>query len=119
MIESLPLLKEKIHHKQVLKTLQGIIEQTKKKSDTKSVCLELEEKIKELLEGSENIETNDNILMPPPTTLLQQKSRTGTQKDSDEDENDSDTDLDPQPVTKRILTCRNYILTISILKDSI
>ncbi|KAF7403509.1 hypothetical protein HZH68_006303 [Vespula germanica] len=118
LIESLPLLKEKIHHKQVLKTLQGIIEQTKKKSDTKSVCLELEEKIKELLEGSENIETNDNILMPPPTTLLQQKSRTGTQKDSDEDENHSDTDLDPQPVTKRILTSRKTRKKIRIYKDN-
>lgn len=117
MIESLPLLKDKIHHKQVLKTLQGIIEQTKKKSDTKSVCLELEEKIKELLEGSENTETNDNILMPPPT-MLKKKSHMGRQKDSDEEEN-SDTDLDPQPVTRRNRARRNYILTIFILKDSI
>lgn len=117
MIESLPLLKDKIHHKQVLKTLQGIIEQTKKKSDTKSVCLELEEKIKELLEGSENTETNDNILMPPPT-MLKKKSRMGRQKDSDEEEN-SDTDLDPQPIARRNCTRRNYILTIFVLKDSI
>ncbi|XP_035722862.1 condensin complex subunit 1-like [Vespa mandarinia] len=118
LIESLPLLKDKIHHKQVLKTLQGIIEQTKKKSDTKSVCLELEEKIKELLEGSENTETNDNILMPPPKTLLQQKSRMGRQKDSEEDENYSDTDIDSQPITKKNLTPSHTRKKIRVSKDN-
>ncbi|KAK2584063.1 hypothetical protein KPH14_006510 [Odynerus spinipes] len=104
LIECLPLLKDKIYHKQVFKTLQGIIEQTKKKPDAKDVCLELEEKIKQLLEGSENVETpetNDNTLMPPPPSLSRKKTRKVSQKDSEEDDSCSDSDSDSQPAIKK------------------
>ncbi|KAI4480327.1 hypothetical protein M0804_010325 [Polistes exclamans] len=101
LIESLPLLKDKIHHKPVLKTLQGIIDQTKKKSDTKAASVELEDKIKELLEGSENIESSDNVLMPPPTTSIKRNSHKGKLKGNDDEENYSDTDLDLSPIRKK------------------
>lgn len=71
MIKDLPLLKDKIHNEFVLRTLNGIIEQTKKRPEAKTACLELEEKIKELVDGNENDEEpqrppSDNETMPPP-----------------------------------------------------
>lgn len=92
LIESLPLLKEKIHYKPVLTALQSIIEQTKKKADTKAVCIELEEKIQELLEAKDN-EMTDSHLMPPPSTVPRNKRsirRSRRKSTSDEDEDSSD-----------------------------
>lgn len=69
LIESLPLLKEKIHYKPVQMALQSIIEQTKRRTDAKDVCVELEEKIQELLEENSKekaTEVSDTCLMPPP-----------------------------------------------------
>ncbi|XP_077268187.1 CAP-D2 condensin subunit isoform X3 [Temnothorax americanus] len=107
LIESLPLLKEKIHYKPVLTALQNIIEQTKKKADAKAVCIELEEKIQELLETKEDNEI-DRHLMPPPSIARRNKrnvrrSRRKSTSDEDEDsseEDDSKEEADNVPVVK-------------------
>lgn len=107
LIESLPLLKEKIHYKPVLTALQNIIEQTKKKADAKAVCIELEEKIQELLEAKEDNEMTDSHLMPPPSIVPRNKRsvrRSRRKSTSDEDEDSSDDtdeeDADSIPVVK-------------------
>lgn len=97
LIESLPLLKEKIHHKHVLKALQSIIEQTKKKPNTKPFSMELEEKVDELLKGTENVQPNDNEMMPPPQLIPKSKRRTKRvvrRKSSSDEEEDDDDDID-------------------------
>ncbi|XP_071628166.1 condensin complex subunit 1 isoform X2 [Temnothorax longispinosus] len=94
LIESLPLLKEKIHYKPVLTALQNIIEQTKKKAEAKAVCIELEEKIQELLETKDDNEI-DRHLMPPPSTAPRNKRnvrRSRRKSTSDEDEDSSEED---------------------------
>lgn len=101
LIDNISFLKNQIHHKEVLKTLHGIIEQTKKKPDAKDVCLELEEKIKQLLEGSEKVEKKENNLMPPPPILSRKKNRRASQKDSKEEDENSDTDSNIPPVIRR------------------
>jgi len=71
--------------------LQNIIDQTKKKADTKAVCIELEEKIQELVEAKEEI--TDQHLMPPPSTVPRNKRsirRSRRKSTSDEDEDNSD-----------------------------
>ncbi|XP_018316818.1 condensin complex subunit 1 isoform X2 [Mycetomoellerius zeteki] len=100
LIESLPLLKEKIHYKPVLAALRSIIEQTKKKVDAKAVCIELEEKIQELVDAKDNEMTDNEItdsrLMPPPSTIVSRnkksirRSRRKSMTSSDEDEDSSD-----------------------------
>ncbi|XP_076383101.1 CAP-D2 condensin subunit isoform X2 [Megalopta genalis] len=98
LTESLPLLKEKIHNKQVLKAVQTIIEQTKKKPNMKAPCIELEEKLKELLKGTENTENtqlDDAEIMPPPSTSkLRRHRRHKRDKASSDEENDTDSDPD-------------------------
>ncbi|XP_011634039.1 condensin complex subunit 1 [Pogonomyrmex barbatus] len=97
LIESLPLLKEKIHYKPVLIALQNIIEQTKKKADTKAASLELEEKIQELLEAKTDNEITDEHLMPPPSTMPRNKRnirRSRRKSISDEEEDSSDDEKD-------------------------
>lgn len=87
--------------------LQSIIEQTKKKADTKAVCIELEEKIQELLEtkGEDN-EITDRHLMPPPSTVPRNKrnirqSRHKNTSDEDEDSSDdSEEDANDVPIVK-------------------
>ncbi|KYN03812.1 Condensin complex subunit 1 [Cyphomyrmex costatus] len=110
LIESLPLLKEKIHYKPVLTALRSIIEQTKKKADAKAVCVELEEKIQELVEAKDNEMTDDEItdsrLMPPPSGVPRNKknirrSRCKSTSDEDEDSSDdSEEDIDNIPIIK-------------------
>ncbi|XP_046144630.1 condensin complex subunit 1-like isoform X4 [Osmia bicornis bicornis] len=104
LIESLPLLKEKIHHNQVSKALQSIIEQTKQKPNTKAISVELEEKMKELLQKTENSTQNDNEMMPPPQLIPKARKRgrraaskrksRGAREDDEEEENDDDDDDD-------------------------
>ncbi|XP_076302628.1 condensin complex subunit 1-like [Lasioglossum baleicum] len=99
LIECLPLLKDKIHHKQVLKALQSVIDQTKKKVTTKAACTELEEKIEELLKGTESTNQNSNEVMPPPPVPKSRKrGRPPKQKSSSEEEDDSDSES--IPITK-------------------
>ncbi|KAG7205865.1 hypothetical protein KM043_007797 [Ampulex compressa] len=102
LIESLPLLKDKIHHEQVLKALQSIIDQTKKRPDAKAACVELEEKIQELLEGAENSKQTDSQIMPPPPVPRRKKNARNTRhkSSSEEDEEDSDSESDPTPISK-------------------
>ncbi|XP_078041894.1 CAP-D2 condensin subunit [Augochlora pura] len=92
LTESLPLLKEKIHNKQVLNAVQTIIEQTKKKPNMKTPCIELEEKLKELLKGTENTENaqqDDAEIMPPPSVSKvkrnpgQKRAKTGSDEEND------------------------------------
>ncbi|XP_076281904.1 condensin complex subunit 1-like isoform X2 [Lasioglossum baleicum] len=95
--DSLPLLKEKIHNKEVLKTLQTIIEQTKKKPNMKVASMELEAKMKELLkstentDNTENLQQKDNEEMSPPSVqkLKKHKMRTTRHKNSSNEEDDS------------------------------
>lgn len=108
LIESLPLLKEKIHYKPVLTALQNIIEQTKKKAEAKNVCIELEEKIQELLETKEDDKMADKDLMPPPSIVPRNKknvrrSRRKSTSDEDEDDSsdDSEEDVDNVPIKSK------------------
>jgi len=104
LTESLPLLKDKIHHKPVLTALQNIIEQTKKKAEAKAACIELEEKMQELLEAETNTEMPDSHLMPPPSTVPKIKRNIRRKSMSDEDEDsssDSEEDMDNTPIIKR------------------
>ncbi|XP_011866970.1 PREDICTED: condensin complex subunit 1 [Vollenhovia emeryi] len=112
LIESLPLLKEKIHYEPVLTALHSIIEQTKKKADAKAVCIELEEKIQELLEAKGDDEITDRHLMPPPSAVPRNKRSTHRRRrknmsDEEEEEeeeedssDDSEEDVDSVPVQK-------------------
>ncbi|XP_029170808.1 condensin complex subunit 1 [Nylanderia fulva] len=102
LIESLPLLKEKIHYKPVLAALQNIIEQAKKKADATAACTELEEKIQELLETeteTENSSVADKHRMPPPSTIPKNIKSIRKKKindDSDEDDSSDDSEEDVQ-----------------------
>lgn len=88
--------------------MQNIIEQTKKKADAKAACIELEEKIQELVEAKADNEVTDEHLMPPPSTVPRNKksicrSRRKSTSDEDEDsseEDDSEEDSDDEPVVK-------------------
>ncbi|EFN85409.1 Condensin complex subunit 1 [Harpegnathos saltator] len=105
LIENLPLLKDKIHYKPVLSALENIIEQVKKRADTKAVGTELEEKLQELLESDANSEMTDNRLMPPPSNvpkIRRNTRRTRRKSTSDEEENSSDGEenADNPPVIK-------------------
>lgn len=121
-------MKEKIHYKPVLTALQNIIEQTKKKADNKAICLELEEKIQELVEAKEeDNEMTDRHLMPPPPTVPSNKRnirqrRHKSDEDEDDSSDDSEEDIDNVPVVKcefeidlvniSILCIYNYINNI-------
>lgn len=79
--------------------MQNIIEQTKKKADNKAVCLELEEKIQELVEAKADNEMTDRHLMPPPSTMPSNKKnirqrRYKNDKDEDDSSDDSEEDID-------------------------
>ncbi|XP_011263197.2 condensin complex subunit 1 [Camponotus floridanus] len=109
LIESLSLLKEKIHYKPVLTALQNIIEQTKKKADANAACTELEEKIQELLDSEiKNTKDADSHLMPPPSIMPKNRKNVRKNKyknkndESDEDssEDDSEEDVDDAPIVK-------------------
>lgn len=122
LIESLPLLKDKIHHKQVLRALQSVIEQTKKKPNTHAACIELEEKIEELLKGKENVEQSDSEVMPPPPIpklrkLDKSKKRAKSRRhgNSSEEEEDSDPDITPTKsifLYTKLFRCVSFIFTI-------
>ncbi|XP_029680531.1 condensin complex subunit 1 [Formica exsecta] len=133
LIESLPLLKEKIHYKPVLTALQNIIEQTKKKADANAACTELEEKIQELLETetTENPEVVDNRLMPPPSVMPKnrksiRRSRYKNKNDETDDEDssdDSEEDIDNPPIVKsgnnkKRLTSEKIFHTRSVAKNN-
>ncbi|KAM0735683.1 Condensin complex subunit 1 [Formica fusca] len=133
LIESLPLLKEKIHYKPVLTALQNIIEQTKKKADANAACTELEEKIQELLETetTENPEVVDNRLMPPPSVMPKnrksiRRNRYKNKNDETDDEDssdDSEEDIDNPPIVKsgnnkKRLTSEKIFHTRSVAKNN-
>jgi condensin complex subunit 1 len=99
----LPLLKDKIHNEDVQKALSSIIEQAKRRPDVKNACIELEEKVKELLERSENSEVSkpasDNEIMPPPLrpipkSIKAKKKSRRIKQDDDESENNEDDEED-------------------------
>ncbi|KAJ8687031.1 hypothetical protein QAD02_022825 [Eretmocerus hayati] len=101
LIKDLPLLKDKIHNNDVQKALNTIVEQTKRRTEAKTACLELEEKIKELLESDENGERpaekpmTDSEAMPPPSRPVPKSIRgkrkvRRTKRDEDGEEDDQD-----------------------------
>ena len=107
LIKDLPLLKEKIHNDDVQKALNTIIDQAKRRPDAKTACLELEEKIKELLESTEEGEeqqqkpVSDSEAMPPPLrpvpkSAKAKKKTRRTRRDEDEDDNEEDEDYENQ-----------------------
>lgn len=90
----MPLLKDKIHNKQVLKALNSIIDSTKKKPEAKAACLELEEKINDLLNAENNEKDgpiSDSEAMPPPPVppLTKRKPRQNARV-QDDDSSDSE-----------------------------
>lgn len=123
LIESLPLLKEKIHHKQVLRALQSITEQAKKKPNTKEAAAELEEKIAELIKSAEESKQNDTEMMPPPPPARKTKKRSRTSKhrsSSEEEDEGVDSDSDTAAATRRTFSlnknCR-YIYFMTNIKS--
>ncbi|KOC65469.1 Condensin complex subunit 1 [Habropoda laboriosa] len=79
--------------------LQSVIEQTKKKPNTQAACIELEEKIEELLKGTENLEQSDTEVMPPPPVPKSKKhAKRRKHRSSSEEEDDIDSDSDIAPV---------------------
>ncbi|CAL1675876.1 unnamed protein product [Lasius platythorax] len=108
LIESLPLLKEKIHYKPVLTALQNIIEQTKKKADANAACTELEEKIQELLETETENSEADRHLMPPPSAMSKNRKsirqrkykKTNDETDDENSSDDSEEDVQDAPIVQ-------------------
>lgn len=95
LIEGLPLLKDKIHNKQVLKALTSIIENTKKKPDAKAACLELEEKINDLLKAEEHENDgpiSDSEAMPPPPVPPLNRTKKTRQKSNVEHDDSTDSE---------------------------
>lgn len=107
LIEGLPLLKDKIHNKQVLKALNSIINTTKKKPEAKAVCLELEEKMNALLNAENNEKDGDisdsEAMPPPPVPPMNKKKPRQNARVVDDDSSDSDDEAPPRvvPVKKR------------------
>ncbi|OXU31675.1 hypothetical protein TSAR_000716 [Trichomalopsis sarcophagae] len=116
LIKDLPLLKEKIHNDDVQKALNCIVEQAKRRPEAKTACLELEEKIKELLESTEDGEEgrerdgkapkpiSDSEVMPPPlrpvpkSVKVKKKSSRRMRKDEDDDDDeDEDENYENRP----------------------
>ncbi|XP_046412431.1 condensin complex subunit 1 [Neodiprion fabricii] len=75
LVDNLHHMKDKIHHEPVFKVLNGIVDQARKKTETKAACLELEEKLKQMLDGNdkenEKPDSDAAIMPPPPTTPRQ------------------------------------------------
>ncbi|XP_058809169.1 condensin complex subunit 1 [Phymastichus coffea] len=113
LTKDLPLLKEKIHNDDVQKALNSIIDQAKRRPDAKVACAELEEKIKELLDNTDNNEQNggsskpltDSEAMPPPlrpvpkTSKATRKTR-GRREEEEEDEDENDEDFENRSTSK-------------------
>lgn len=71
-----------MQHAPVLKVLEDIIESAKKKPETKTACVELEEKLEKILSGdnrqSEKPDSEAEAMPPPavvPTPRRQQRNR--------------------------------------------
>ncbi|KAL7299993.1 hypothetical protein TKK_0007307 [Trichogramma kaykai] len=109
LMKDLPLLKEKIHNEDVQKALNVIVEQAKRRPEAKTACLELEEKIKELLESTEDGEDgqqstqqnpiSDSEAMPPPLrpvpkSVKAKKQASRRMRIVDDDDEDDDEELD-------------------------
>lgn len=92
--------------------MQTVIDQSKKKPNTKAVCIELEEKIEELLKGSKDLNKTDNEIMPPPRTSNSRKRsrRTKHNSSSEEEDDDDDSDLDIMSVTKGMFSIHVYYI---------
>ncbi|KAK0180325.1 hypothetical protein PV327_005980 [Microctonus hyperodae] len=116
LVTNLPLLKDKIHNKQVQKALKDIIETARKKPDLKDVSNVLENEIEKLMDGADNDnenaeKDNDRDIMPPPMNppvrktsrrKTQRKSNSSEEEEEEEDEddnndNDDDDDDDEEP----------------------
>ncbi|XP_076630904.1 CAP-D2 condensin subunit [Colletes latitarsis] len=117
LTESLPLLKEKIHHKHVQKALQTVIEQSKKKPNTKAVCIELEAKIQELLKCT-NEESNNEIMPPPQVPKRKKRNRQSKYRSSSEEDSDSDITPMTKPKSARKVKSRSRTNKASSDSDS-
>lgn len=102
------MLKDKIYHKPVLTALQNIIEQTKKKTNAKDACIELEEKVQELLEAVTNSE-DSRIMPPPPVPKKKRIVRRSRHKSSSDEENSDSDDSDSK-------NCEANVNDVSIRK---
>ncbi|XP_015587406.1 condensin complex subunit 1 [Cephus cinctus] len=120
LIESLPLLKDKIHHREVQRALRSIIDQTKKKPDAKAACLELDEKIKEMLENAKTMEDRDPDadVMPPPRLPPRKKMVRKAGKQSSSEEDDSSDDDDPVSTPRRYIKSKRKSRTTEQKSDS-
>lgn len=91
----------------MLKALNTIIEVTKRKPDAKPACLELEEKIEQMLKVDEegNRPIDDRMAMPPPPVPRQRKQsrrnkqqRNSSSEEDDEEEDQNDSDSENVPI---------------------
>lgn len=108
LINDLALLKEQIYNQDVQRALSSIIEGAKRRPEAKMACVELEDKIKELLESMENTENpggdsqaprlvSDSDAMPPPKKLAPKsvkKSKPARRRRDEEDEENEEDDED-------------------------
>lgn len=121
-IESLPQLKEKLTDAQVLKSIQSVVDQTKKKPNTKIVCIELEEKLEHILKGStdEPNECGDKEIMPPPPVpKSRRRTRRPRQRSSSDEEDDvEDNDVEQTPTRKPKGLRRSRVRKSSSSSDS-
>lgn len=115
MIEFLPQMKDIIHHKTIYGVMIGIVEQGKKKVETKTVATELEEKIEQLFDSPESAEAlADKIAMPPPRVPAR-RGRKAKKTANSSDDSDSD-DSDSHSKIFRMFNCLffNYYLLMKI-----
>lgn len=127
---NLPMLKDKIHNKEVYRALRNIIETARKKADTKEVAALLEEAIDKLIdaddENNEGEKDKDREAMPPPMELpkknhmRRRKVRNSSSEDEDEDQDDEENDRSKLPQTpKNTMTPRRKIQQSSKRKAAV
>lgn len=94
----------------MLKAFHSIIEQAKKKPNTKAICIELEEKIEELLKNLEESKQDETELMPPPAVPKPRKRiRRSRRKSSSDEEDEEDGDSEMVFSTRGTHSSHTYI----------
>ncbi|KAK0094256.1 hypothetical protein PV326_011424 [Microctonus aethiopoides] len=130
LVTNLPLLKDKIHNKQVQKALKDIIETARKKPDLKDVCNVLENEIEKLMDSTDD--TNENVeqdkdrdIMPPPmnppmrkTSRRKTKKKSSSSEEEEEEEEDEDYDNDDGDEEQSRPTPKRKVLSKKRVNDA-
>ncbi|XP_015126345.1 condensin complex subunit 1 [Diachasma alloeum] len=99
LISKLPLIKNKLHIREVQKALKDIVESARKKAETRETCGQLESEIEKLLNDDEedNDRDEDREAMPPPAAPpkrnvngRRKKKTRGDDSDEEVGENEED-----------------------------